>query len=157
MSKQNLIGARDVIGDKAREDFERLSGIRPSDRNESIGEQEKFLLKPSAGRIAVRLKDIERETKSGLVLVGDTHSPKPVVGTVAAVCEEYELDSEDYDPLYRVDDLVVFGKYTGTRIQVGRDIYIILRETDILARLVPSDSPDATTRDKVRINDAAIE
>ena len=142
---------------REREHVERLVGLRAADANESIGEKEKFLLKPSAGRIAIRLKDIERETKSGLVLLGDSHSPKPVVGTVVAVCEEYELDDEEYEPLYKVGDIVVFGKYTGTRIQVGRDTYIILRENDILARLVPRGEGDGVEVDraKVKVRDYA--
>ncbi len=123
-------------------------------KNEAIGGEDKYILRPSAGRIAIKVKEIERETKSGIVLLSDSHAPKPVVGTVVAVCDEYELENEDYDPLFKVGDIVIFGKYIGTRVQVDREIFIILRESDILARLVPSDGTGLEVdRDKVKVRD----
>lgn len=113
----------------------------------------KYKLFPASGRIAIKVEDIERETKQGIILLSDSHAPKPTVGTVVAVCEEYELDGEDYEPLYKIGDVVIFGKYTGTKVQVDRDSYIILRENDIMARLVPSDAPEAVDRGKVRVNE----
>lgn len=123
-------------------------------KNAEVGKENKFLLKPTAGRIAIKVRDVERETKSGIVLLSDSHAPKPVVGTVVAVCEQYQLDNEDYDALFEVDDIVIFGKYTGTRVQVDQEVFIILRENDILARLVPSDGSGLEVdRDKVKVRD----
>jgi chaperonin GroES len=138
-----------------RDAIERLMGLHAAEANESIGTTEKFLLKPAPGRVAIKLKDVERETKSGIVLLSDGHAPKPVVGTVVAVCEVYEHDDEEYEPLFRVGDIVVFGKYTGTRLQVDRDYYIILRETDILSVLVPGEGGVVVDRGKLKVNDIA--
>lgn len=114
---------------------------------------EKYLLQPAPGRLAIKVEDVERQTKSGIVLLSDSHAPKPTVGTVVATSGEYEQDGEDFEPLYRKGDIVVFGKYTGTSVQVDRDKFIILRENDVLARLLPSDSPEAVARGKVKVND----
>lgn len=113
----------------------------------------KYKLQPAPGRLAIKVEDIERQTKSGLLLLSDSHMPKPTVGTVVAVTEQYEQDGEEFGSLYKIGDTVVFGKYTGSTVQVGTEKYIIMRENDILARLIPSDAPEAITREKVRIND----
>lgn len=119
---------------------------------ETTEQAERFILKPAAGRITVRVKDVEKETKSGLILVGSSHEPKPTTGVVEEVCDQYELDDEDYDPLYQKGDIIIFGKFSGSRVQVGRETYIILSEKDILGRLIPSNSPEAVERDKVKVN-----
>jgi len=113
---------------------------------------ERFILKPTSGRITVRVKDVEKETKSGLILMGSSHADKPTTGVVDEVCDEYQLDGEDYEPLFKKGDLVVFGKFTGTKVQIGRETYIILRESEIVGRLIPSNAPDAVERDKVKVN-----
>lgn len=112
----------------------------------------RFILKPTAGRVTVRVKDVDKETKSGLILVGSTHEPKPTTGIVDEVCDEYEQDLEDYTPLFAKGDLVVFGKFTGTKVQIGRETYIILRESEIVGRLIPSNTPDAVAWEKVRVD-----
>lgn len=120
--------------------------------DEAPEKAERFILKPSAGRITVKVKDVEKETKSGLILVGTSHEPKPTTGVVEEVCDDYELDGEDYDPLYKKGDIIIFGKFTGSRVQVDRDTFIILKEADILGRLIPSNDPEAVSRDKVKVN-----
>lgn len=149
---ETLYTPKAVIGDEALKQYLRGAGLDAQD-NEEIGEEEKFKLYPASGRVAVKLKDFERTTKSGIVLISDASGPKPSVGTVAAVCKEYELEGEDYEPLYPIGSIVIFGKYTGTRLQVGREIFIVMRESDILAELVASDSPDAVSSTKVKVSD----
>ena len=116
---------------------------------------DRYILKPSAGRIVVRVESVDRKTKSGLILLSDSHAPKPTVGEVVEVCDEYEIEDQDYDPLYQKGDLVIFGKFTGTKVKVGDDEFIILQENNILGRLIPSDKPEAVSRAKVRVNAAA--
>ncbi len=118
---------------------------------------ERFILKPTAGRITVRVKDVEKETKSGLILLSTAHADKPTTGEVDEVCDPYELDDEDYEPLFKRGDLVVFGKFTGTKVQIGRETFIILRESEIVGRLIPSNASDAVARDKVKVNAPAEE
>lgn len=126
-------------------------------KEELAARPERFILKPSAGRITVRVESVERTTKSGIVLLSDNHAPKAVTGFVEEVCDAYEYDNEDYEPLYRKGDLVIFGKFTGTRVKVGDAEYVILQENEILGRLVPSDQPEAVERSKVSIAPSAIE
>lgn len=147
-----LFTPKAVVGDEALKQYLRGSGL-DAEKNEEIGEEEKFKLYPSSGRVAVKLKDIERTTKSGIVLLSDASAPKPSVGTVAAVCKEYELEGEDYEPLYPIGSIVIFGKYTGTRLSVGRDTYIVMRESDILAELVASEGTEIVSSTKVKVSD----
>jgi chaperonin GroES len=86
-------------------------------------------------------------------LVGTSHAEKPVMGIVVAVADEYEQDGEDFEPLFAKGDVVLFGKFTGSRVTLDRKTYIILRENDVLARLMPDDSEDAVEGRKVKIND----
>lgn len=120
-------------------------------------DEQKYRLKPAAGRIAVKIENYE--SKAGLVLVGDSHNPKPTVGTVTEVCDEYTIGDDDpdedpYEPLYKVGDVVIFGKFTGSKVQVGRDTYVLLRESEILARLIP-DEQGVEARD-VRISPVGV-
>lgn len=145
------------FNEKNREAIERLVGFasREHEKNVEIGTEEKFTLQPAAGRIAIKLKDIERETKTGIVLISDSHAPKPVVGTVVAVCKSYDHDNVEYEPLYPVGSIVIFGKYVGTRLQVGRETYIILNEGNILAQLLPPGQGEgpAVSPERVRVRD----
>lgn len=111
----------------------------------------RFILKPTEGRVTVRVKDVEKETKSGLILVGTTHAEKPTTGVVDECCDLYSVDGVDYEPLFKKGEIVVFGKFSGTKVQVDRETYIILKETDIVARLVPSNDPAAVEPDKVKV------
>lgn len=105
---------------------------------------QKYDIKPAAGRIAVRVENVEGLTKSGLVLLSDPNG-SPTVGTVHAIAEDQAVVmSEDdnteveWESRYKVGDVVIFGKFTGSRVQVDRKTFIILREGDVLATLVPS-------------------
>lgn len=149
---EELYTPKAVIGEEALKQYLRGTGLDAKE-NEEIGEDEKFKLYPASGRVAVKLKDIERTTKSGITLISDASAPKPSVGTVAAVCKEYELEGEDYEPLYPIGSIVIFGKYTGTRLQVGRDTYIVMRESDILAELVASEGTTVISSTKVKVSD----
>jgi chaperonin GroES len=117
-----------------------------------MAQDERFLLEPMAGRLVVRTSRMEDEiTASGLILPA-SKADRPTVGKVVAACAEYEQDGEDYEPLFKPGEVVVFGKWTGTEIEVGRDKFLLIRETDILARMVASDSPNAVPLTKVKIS-----
>lgn len=118
---------------------------------------DRFILKPTAGRVTIRVKDVEKETKSGLILVGSTHEPKPTTGVVEEVCDQYELEDEDYEPLYPKGTIVVFGKFSGTKVGVGRETFIIMKESEIVGILIPSNAPEAVEKDKVSVNAPAQE
>jgi chaperonin GroES len=93
-------------------------------------------LKPLDDRVVVEPMDAEETTAGGIVLP-DTAKEKPQRGKVVAVGPGRLLDSGERCPVsVQVGDQVLFGKYGGTDLEVnGKDIKI-LRESDILAKVV---------------------
>ena len=94
-------------------------------------------LEPLGDRLIVEVLDEEQETVGGIVLP-DTAKEKPQRGRVLAVGpgarsqetgERIHIDVKDGDE-------IVFSKYGGTEIRVGTDDYLILRESDVLAKVV---------------------
>ena len=93
-------------------------------------------LRPLDDRVVVEPMEAEERTAGGIVLP-DTAKEKPQRGTVVSVGPGKLLDSGERGTLsVAVGDEVIYGKYSGTDIEVeGRDVKI-LRETDILAKVV---------------------
>ena len=93
-------------------------------------------LKPLGDRLIVKALEEEETTASGIVLP-DTAKERPQRGNVVAVGPGKVLDSGERGQLsVAIGDEVIFGKYAGTDIEVdGRDVKI-LRETDILAKVL---------------------
>ena len=80
--------------------------------------------------------DAEETTAGGIVLP-DAAQEKPQRGTVVAVGPGKLLDSgQRGEPSIAVGDEVIFGKYGGTEIEVEGVEVKILRESDILAKVV---------------------
>ena len=94
-------------------------------------------LQPLGDRLIVEVLDEEEMTYSGIVLP-DTAKEKPQRGRVLAVGPGNR--SEQTGELIPLDvaegDEVVFSKYGGTEIKVGADELLILRESDVLAKVV---------------------
>jgi chaperonin GroES len=93
-------------------------------------------LQPLGDRIIVEVLDEEETTVSGIVLP-DTAKEKPQRGKVLAVGpgprdEDGEYIKMDLDE----GDEIVFSKYGGTEIVIGTDTVLILRESDVLAKVV---------------------
>ncbi|HZC30503.1 MAG TPA: co-chaperone GroES [Gaiellaceae bacterium] len=100
-------------------------------------------LKPLGDRLIVEVLDEEDVTSSGIVLP-DTAKEKPQRGRVLAVGPGSRDDNGKFVPMdLEEGDEIVFSKYGGTEIKVGTDEYLILRESDILAKV-------ATTKAKVK-------
>jgi chaperonin GroES len=93
-------------------------------------------LRPLDDRVVVEPLEAEERTAGGIVLP-DTAKEKPQRGTVLAVGPGKLLDSgERGDLSVAIGDEVIFGKYAGTDIELdGREVKI-LRETDILAKVI---------------------
>ncbi|OGN90880.1 MAG: co-chaperone GroES [Chloroflexi bacterium RBG_13_46_14] len=91
-------------------------------------------LEPMADRMVV--KPIEREeiTKGGIVLP-DTAKEKPQEGEVLAVGPGRMSDDGVRIPMdIKKGDVVLYSKYGGTEVKVEDEEFIILRESDILAK-----------------------
>lgn len=100
-------------------------------------------LQPLGDRVIVELLDEEQTLASGIVLP-DTAKEKPQRGKVLAVGAGEKNDNGERIPVdVAVGDIIVFSKYGGTEIKVGADEYLILRESDILAKVVgtPAKAP----------------
>ncbi len=93
-------------------------------------------LKPLDDRVVVEPLDAEERTAGGIVLP-DAAKEKPQRGTVLAVGPGRLLEGGERCAVsVSVGDQVLFGKYGGTEIEVdGKDVKI-LRESDILAKIV---------------------
>ncbi len=70
----------------------------------------------------------ETKTASGIILP-DSAKEKPQKGTVIAV----GTGTADVKLTVKKGDVVLYGKYAGTEIQVDNKDYLIMRESDILA------------------------
>jgi chaperonin GroES len=94
-------------------------------------------LQPLGDRLIVEVLEEEEQTFSGIVLP-DTAKEKPQRGRVLAVGPGSRAESSgELIPLdVAVGDEIIFSKYGGTEVKVGADELLILRESDVLAKVV---------------------
>lgn len=87
-------------------------------------------------RVVVQPLDAEETTAGGIVLPGSAQE-KPQRGTVLAVGPGKLLDSGARAELsIAIGDEVIYGKYGGSDIEIDGEEYKILRESEILAKVV---------------------
>jgi len=92
------------------------------------------MLQPLADRIVVKPIQKEEVTKGGIYLP-DTAKEKPQEGEVIAVGPGRMTDEGKRIPAeVKVGDRVLYAKYGGTEIKIDGEEYMILRESDILAK-----------------------
>ena len=97
-------------------------------------------LQPLGDRLIVEILDEDEITVSGIVLP-DTAKEKPQRGNVLAVGPGSRDEDGKYIKLdVEVGDEIIFSKYGGTEIKVGTDDVLILRESDVLAKVVTTGS-----------------
>ncbi len=92
-------------------------------------------LKPLGDRLIVKALDEEEMTASGIVLP-DTAKEKPQRGKVLAVGDGKIGDDNERVPLDVTEgDEVLYSKYGGTEIKIDGDDLLVLRESDVLAKV----------------------
>jgi chaperonin GroES len=92
-------------------------------------------LKPLGDRLIVQAIEEEEKTASGLVLP-DTAKEKPQKGKVLAVGDGRLDDDGKRIPLdVAKDDEVLYSKYGGTEIKIDGEDLLVLRESDVLAKI----------------------
>src|SRR4051812_23378988 len=93
-------------------------------------------LKPLGDRLIVKAIEEEETTASGIVLP-DTAKEKPQKGKVVAVGDgAWDEDGEKRIPLDVAEgDEVLYSKYGGTEVKVDGDELLVLRESDVLAKV----------------------
>jgi chaperonin GroES len=90
---------------------------------------------PMGDRVVVKPLEREEVTKSGIVLP-DTAKEKPQEGEVIAVGPgRLTEDGKRVAMDLKTGDRVVFAKYAGTELKLDDTEYLILRESDVLAKL----------------------
>ena len=93
-------------------------------------------LQPLGDRLIVEVLDEEEVLMSGIVLP-DTAKEKPQRGKVLAVGPgSRDEDGEYVEMDVEEGDEIIFSKYGGTEIKLGVDEVLILRESDVLAKVV---------------------
>ena len=83
-----------------------------------------------ADRVIVEPATAEEKTAGGLY-IPDTAKEKPQRGTIVAVGD----GKKDEPMTCKVGDVVLYGKYAGTEINLEGKYYLIMRESDIFAIL----------------------
>ena len=90
-------------------------------------------LVPLGDRLIVEPKGHEEKTTSGIFLP-DTAKEKPQEGKVVAVGEgKFTEEGKRLPMQVKVNDAVIYGKYSGTEVKIEGKEYLILSEKDILA------------------------
>ena len=87
-------------------------------------------IKPLGERVVIKMVEMEETTKSGIILTAATKE-KPQVAEVVAVGP----GTKDVTMELSVGDKVVISKYAGTEIKLENEEYIILNQSDVLAKI----------------------
>ena len=92
-------------------------------------------LQPLGDRLIVEVLEEEETTTSGIVLP-DTAKEKPQRGKILAVGPGSRNDSGDLVPMDVAEgDEIIFSKYGGTEVKADGEDVLILRQTDVLAKV----------------------
>jgi len=90
-------------------------------------------LTPLHDRVIVKRIEEEEKTAGGII-IPDTAKEKPQQGKVIAVGQGSMLENGQIIPMtVKEGDRILFGKYSGTEIQIDGEEHLIMREDDILA------------------------
>ena len=89
-------------------------------------------IRPLQDRVIVKRIEEEEKSKGGII-IPDTAKEKPQEGKVAAVGKGKMNEDGKIIPLdVKVNDRVLFGKYSGSEINIDGEEHLIMREEDIL-------------------------
>ena len=93
---------------------------------------------PLHDRVLVRRLE-EQETTQGGIIIPDTAKDKPQEGEVLAVGKGKIKEDGKAIPLeVKPGDRILFGKYSGTDINIGGEEYLIMREDEVLGIIAKS-------------------
>ena len=92
-------------------------------------------IKPLADRVVIKMLESEETTKSGIVLPGAAKE-KPQLAEVVAVGPGGYVDGKEIKMEVKVGDKVLMSKYAGTEVKLDGVEYIILKQSNILAKVM---------------------
>lgn len=87
-------------------------------------------IKPLADRVLVLPAPAEEKTIGGII-IPDSAKENPLKGKVIAIGN----GTKDEEMVVKPDDIVLYGKYAGTEIELDGEKYLIMKQSDILAIL----------------------
>ena len=96
--------------------------------------QPKIKIHPLEDRVVIRPAE-EAESMRGPLYIPDTAKEKPTQGEVLAVGPGRIEKGARIPVEVKAGDQVIYGKYSGTPYQVGDDELIIIKASDILAKI----------------------
>jgi chaperonin GroES len=88
-------------------------------------------IKPLSDRVLVQADNAEEKTASGII-IPDSAKEKPQRGTVVAVGPGKVENGTKIEMSVKEGDVVLYGKYAGTEVNVDGEEYLIMRESDIV-------------------------
>lgn len=94
----------------------------------------KLKILPLADRVAIRPQE-DAETMKGGLYIPDTAKEKPIQGDVIAVGAGRLEKGERVPMELKVGDRVVYGKYSGTQVDLEGEEVILIKESDVIAKL----------------------
>jgi chaperonin GroES len=83
-------------------------------------------MKPLDDRVLVKVLEAQETTEGGII-IPDTAKEKPIMGEVIEVGTD-----EDLKELIKIGDKIVFAKYGGDEITIGKDEFKVIQRSDIL-------------------------
>lgn len=93
---------------------------------------------PLGDRLLVERLEPAEQKSTGGIIIPDTAKERPTEGSVIAVGEGKRLDSGKIAQLnVKAGDKILFGKWSGTEVKIDGKEFIIMREEDVLAILLP--------------------
>jgi chaperonin GroES len=83
-------------------------------------------IQPLEDRVLIKPME-EKEKKLGSIIIPETAKEKPQIGTIEAVGTDEELQK-----IVKVGDKIIYGKYSGTEIELDGVNYLIIQKSDLL-------------------------
>jgi len=87
-------------------------------------------IQPLADRVLVKPAAAEEKTVGGII-IPDSAKEKPLHGEVLAVGN----GTKDEEMVLKAGDQVLYGKYAGTELELEGEKYLIMRQSDVLAKI----------------------
>ena len=85
-------------------------------------------IRPLADRVLIKPAPAEEKTVGGII-IPDTAKEKPLQGEVIAAGN----GTKDEEMVLKAGDNVLYGKYSGTEVELDGEKYLIMRQSDVLA------------------------
>ena len=86
-------------------------------------------VQPLADRVLVQPQEAEEKTAGGIIIPDTAKKERPIEGKVLAVGQ----GTKDEEMVLKVGDKVLYGKYSGTEVELDGENFLIMRQSDVLA------------------------